>query len=105
MGSYENETSFIRNEMESVGYFFSAEKKWINRIKKLSKEYPDQVKITYVNKDGSIKAELPKDWFRIAPKRKVNRVFTEEQKAAAAERMKKMLEAKRAKSMTEKKNE
>ena len=34
----------------------SSESKWINRIKKYSEQYPNDVKITYINEDGSIMA-------------------------------------------------
>lgn len=42
----------------------SSERKWINRIKKYSEQYPNDVKITHINEDGSIIAEVNKKWFK-----------------------------------------
>ena len=65
----------------------------INKIVKLKEEYPNDVVITHENADGSICVNLPYDWFRL-PKPKAKRNFTPEQKAAMAERMRKMRQAK-----------
>ena len=39
---------------------------------KYSEQYPNDVKITYINEDGSIMAEINKKWFKISPPRKVS---------------------------------
>ena len=67
--------------------FFSAERKWVNKILKLKEAYPDDVDICAYpeNNNGSIVAHVPKSWLKINPPRQVN--YTEEQRAAAAERM------------------
>lgn len=65
--------------------FSSDERTWIFRIRKLAEKHPDEVRIIKQpeDNDGCIYAQIPYDWFRIAPKRKL----TEEQKRVAAERL------------------
>lgn len=53
------------------------------RIRKLSREHPENVTIIAENKDGSIFAEIPVKYVSIRHPRKVS----EEQRRAAAERM------------------
>lgn len=67
--------------------FCSSETKWINKILKLSGQHPDEVKIIYYPEDnhGVLLAEIPKSYLKISPPRQVN--YTEEQKAALAERL------------------
>lgn len=62
----------------------SSESKWINKIKKYSEKYPNDVKITYINEDGSIMAEINKKWFKISPPRKVS----DKQRELASQRFK-----------------
>lgn len=81
--------------------------KYMNQIKKLAEKYPDEVKIikTAKENDGMMLAHLPKKFVKVsfgAPRAK--KEMTEEQKVAAAERMKKMQEARKAK-LAEKKLE
>ena len=65
----------------------SDHQKWINKIRKLAEQYPDDV--TMKNRpeenDGCICATMPSEWLRISPPRKVE--MTEEQKAELAERL------------------
>lgn len=70
----------------------SDHQKWINRIRKLAEMYPDDVTIKNrpEDNDGCICATLPAAWLRIAPPRANN--MTDEQKAAASERMKALVE-------------
>ena len=72
---------------DNYATFCSSEKKWINKIFKLHKKYPDEVKIIYMPEDngGMLYAEIPKSWLKISPPRQVN--YTNEQKAAMAERL------------------
>ena len=79
------ETCFEYLTNNDWGTFSTDEAKWVRRIKALQQDYPDQVEITAVNKDGSIVAHLPKSWFKVAPPRK--RDMSEEQRTALAERM------------------
>lgn len=81
--------------------------KYMNQIKKLAERYPDEVKILKQAKenDGMMLAHLPKKFVKVsfgAPRAK--KEMTEEQKAAAAERMKKVQEIRKAK-LAEKKLE
>ena len=62
--------------------------KWINKVKKLKEEHPDDIKILAENKDGSICAKLPIKYLKISAPRKVS----EEQRQAASERFKKLHE-------------
>ena len=73
---------------DSYASFTSAEKKWINKILKLKAEHPEQVDIKAYPEDnqGYIYAHLPKKWLKVSPPRQIS----EEQKAAAAERLKAM---------------
>ena len=61
---------------------------WVNKLLKLADAYPDDIRIIAHPDDnyGVLLVELPKSWFKISPPRK--RTLTEEQKAAAAERLK-----------------
>lgn len=61
------------------------ERKWVNKINSLKEEYPDEVEIRSVFKDGTVVAHIPKGWVRVKPP--VKRVLTDEQKRKAAERM------------------
>ena len=56
--------------------------KYINRIKRLKEEYPDDVEYT-INKDGTMCANVPTEWLKIAPKRRMS----EEVKEKHAERL------------------
>ena len=71
--------------------FTSAETKWINKILKLKAEHPDQVDIKAYpeNNQGYIYAHLPKKWLKVSPPRQMS----DEQKAAAAERLRAMRES------------
>lgn len=66
----------------------SSELKQINKIRKLHEAHPEEVEIVVAPDDnhGVIVARMPKSYIKISPPRKVN--YTEEQRAAAAERMK-----------------
>ena len=67
--------------------FSSSEQKWINKVLKLHAQRPDEVSIIYHpdNNHGMIYAQLPKSWLKISPPRQVN--YTDEQRAAMAERL------------------
>lgn len=42
------------------------------RVLKLAEEYPDEIEIVAVNRDGSVCAHIPTDWIKINPKRKIS---------------------------------
>lgn len=60
------------------------------RVMKLAQTHPDQVEIVKENQDGSIFAHVPVKFIKVSPPRRVS----EEQKAAAAERFKRIWEEK-----------
>lgn len=73
-------------------HFSSDERRWINHIHKLKESYPDQVRIIAEpsENDGCIYCALPSTWLKLKPP--VKRTMSEEQKAAARERMMKARE-------------
>ena len=87
------ETTIDRIQGEDYCHVFTAERKFINHLKELAQDYPNDVIIQYVNEDGSIGAKVPYDWFRFV-KPPTKRNYTEEQRKAMGERMKKARESK-----------
>ena len=81
------ETAVGYLDVDNYASFDSSERKWINKILTLKEKYPDEVKIIKMPDDncGSIAAHIPKSWLKVNPPKKMN--FTDEQKAARAERM------------------
>lgn len=63
-----------------------AQGKYITKIRKLAESHPDEVKIIAENPDGSICAHVPLKYIKVSPPKKMS----EEQIAAATERMKNM---------------
>ena len=68
------------------------ERTFISMLRRLKEARPDEVEIVAENRDGSLVAKLPVSWMKIRPKRVVN--LTDEQKAAAAERLRAAREGK-----------
>ena len=68
-----------------------SQKKYISKVRKLAEKFPDEVQISYENKDGSIVAHLPLRAIKInlTPKREL----TEEQLEVLRERMRVAREA------------
>lgn len=87
-----NETAISRLQGDYYCSVFTAERKFISQIKELAEQYPNDVEIQYINDDGSIGARVPYDWFRFV-KPPTKRNYTEEQRKAMKERMKKAREA------------
>lgn len=81
------ETNIGCLDVDDFATFCSSERKWINKIMKLRDARPDEVKIIEYPDDnnGVLLAHVPKSWMKISPPKKVN--WTEEQRAAAAERL------------------
>ena len=76
--------AWLRGDKVATVQFPSANK-YNSKVRKLAEEYPEDVKIHHENKDGSIVATIPVKFIKIgAPKR-----LSDEQKEAAAERLKK----------------
>lgn len=62
-----------------------------SKLMRYAKERPDEVKIVAVNEDGSAYFKVPTKYIKVSPPRKIS----DEQKAAAGERFKKMWEEKK----------
>lgn len=84
-----NETciTYIKGD-DHVGVYTSV-RKFINKLRKLQQEYPDQVRITHENPDGSLCVDLLYNWMPF-PKPPTKRNYAEEQK----EEMRKARESK-----------
>lgn len=72
---------------QRIGAVTFSQKRWINKIKSYAKDYPDEIKIIAEDPNGTIYAHVPISWFKFSPPRK-GREFSEEEKSAAAERLK-----------------
>ena len=89
----------IDNAMEWItgskqGSVTFSQKKWVNKIEKYARDYPDDIQILERNADGSIFAHVPASWFKLSPPRK-GRDISEEEREAAAERLRMGREKKR----------
>lgn len=90
------------DEMVSVTTY---QTKYMNQLKKLADAHPDEVKVIKKAKenDGMMVVHLPKKYCKVSfGEVRVKREMTEDQKAAARERIKKMQEAKKAKAEAKK---
>ena len=69
-------------------FFSSTEKVWHNKIRKLAEQYPNDITIIKLpeDNDGCIYAKMPVKWLKLIPK-KEGRKLSEEQRAAATERL------------------
>lgn len=78
------ETCF--NYTGETAYFSSDERKWINRIRKLKEQRPDEVTILEEpeTNDGCIYAKMPAHYLKLQPKM----IISDERKEELAERMK-----------------
>jgi hypothetical protein len=90
----DRETGFNRIEGDIYAYYFSSERKWINRFKKDAEKYPDEVLITHINDDGSICIRYPYDWVPYPRPKRQRAKMSDEQRQAAAERFAKARELK-----------
>jgi hypothetical protein len=79
----ENNIEFLR-DAETATCSFS-QGRYISKIRKLAEKYPDECEIVAENKDGSIVAHFPVKWIQIT--KREGREMTEEEKEAAAERL------------------
>lgn len=72
---------------DDYAIFCSSEAKWIHKILKLRERHPDVVDIIHAPEDnhGMLYAHVPKSWIKVSPPRQVN--YTDEQRAAMAERL------------------
>lgn len=69
-------------------FFSSDERKWINKIRKLKEEHPDEIEIIAQpeTNDGCIYCKLPAAWLKVQPKLK--RELSDEERQILSDRMK-----------------
>lgn len=79
------------DDMASVTVY---ESKYINQLKALAEKHPDEIKIIPTGLAGVVLAHLPKKYVHISFYESSKREMSEEQKVAAAERLKKAREKK-----------
>ena len=80
------ETSIERVQGDNYCLVYTGERKFISQLNELAKEY-SEVDIRHINEDGSVVVRVPYDWFRFV-KPPTKRNYTEEQRKAMGERMK-----------------
>lgn len=83
-GCCENVIEFIRDDSRA-GVTLS-QKRYINKVKELAEQYPDQVIILAENKDGSIFAHMPVTWI-IKPGKPTELNLTDEQRKERADQL------------------
>lgn len=82
---HENVIEFEKNAKVATVTFCQG--RFVSKVAKLAKEYPNEVEIKSVKK-GSIVAHLPADWVKISPPKKVKpKDYTEEERKAIGERL------------------
>lgn len=79
------------DEMVSVTTY---EGRQINQLKALAESHPDEIKMIPTNLAGVVLAHLPKKYVHVSFYESSKREMSEEQRAAAAERLKKAREKK-----------
>jgi hypothetical protein len=74
------------------GFFSSDERRFITKIHKLKERFPDEVRIIAEpeNNDGCIYCELPVEWLKVQPPKKMN--LTDEKRAELSARMRRIIE-------------
>ena len=77
---------------DSVTWVLTDERRMITRMMKLIAEHPDETEIIKrpEENDGCLYCKVPSTWLKIAPP--VKREMSDEQKAAASQRMQKLNE-------------
>ena len=83
LSNYERETIINFNEGEQTASVYTYNRKLQNKLNKLVGENPD---ISVAHQDEECTTFIvPKKWIKVSPPRQVN--YTDEQKAAMAERL------------------
>lgn len=87
----ENVIEFLRGQQRATATFCS-QNKLGNKVRKLAKEYPEEVQIVAENPDGSIVAHFPSKWVKIMAPSKNRSEMSEEKKQELREQIKKINE-------------
>jgi hypothetical protein len=87
----ENVIEFLRGYQRATATFCS-QNKLGNKVRKLAKEYPEEVQIVAENPDGSIVAHFPSKWVKIMAPSKNRPEMSEEKKQELRERIKEINE-------------
>jgi len=99
MGKYYNETIYSHDAEDCNTVFcIDANEKWSkDMVKRLKKQFPDEVEIKQKNSDGSIQAYMPLEWMKIQPpkKKKPKRELSEDEKQVLRERVQRAREMKK----------
>ena len=83
LSNYEKETVINYNAAEDIASVYTHSRKLQNKLNKLAQERSD---ITIKRQDDECTTYIvPKSWIKVSPPRQVN--YTDEQKAAMAERL------------------
>ena len=79
----ENVIEFLKDSKTATVTFCQG--RFVTKIKKLAEKYPDEVKITTENRDGSIVAHVPTSYITLSNRTKN---LTDEQRRAIADKFK-----------------
>lgn len=79
------------DDMASVTVY---ESKYIKQLKALAEKHPDEIKMIPTGLTGVVLVHLPKKYVHVSFGERTKREMTEDQRAAAAERLKKAREKK-----------
>lgn len=79
----ENVIEFLRNQDTATVTF--CQPRFANKVRTLAKQYPEEVKITAENEDGSLVAHIPTRWICL----KAPRQLSEEERRVLSDRAKK----------------
>lgn len=81
----ERETIITYNEDEPTASVYTMNRALIHKLDDLAQSRPDDARRVKTSPDGAQEYEVPKKWVKISPPR----VYSEEQKNAMAERLRK----------------
>jgi hypothetical protein len=84
LSNYERETIINFNEAEQTAIVYTCNRKLQNKLNKLIAENNQDISVRRKD-DESVTYIVPKKWIKVSPPRQVN--YTDEQKAAMAERL------------------
>lgn len=80
--------------VDDIASVTTYEGRQINQLKDLAEKHPDEVKLIPTGLAGVVLAHLPKKYVHVSFGERAKREMSEEQRAAAAERLKKAREKK-----------